>query len=169
MYSVWKQKAIAFISGKTLYYDFDSTLLNSTNNMFYHINHHWWESGISNELPIKDAGTTELPGLYSSRIAQGTIVLFEGKKILIVDSASTSDYTGAKLKLKPDLVIISGMSKVSIPTLKKSVDFDEVVFDSKCKPASRKRWAIESAKLNIDYWDVNTQGAYVWNLRTDAP
>ena len=136
--------------------------------MFYHINHHWWECGIKDELPIKDAGTSDLPGIYSNRVAQGTIVLFEGKKILTVDSLSTSDYTGTKIKLKTDLVILSGALKVSIATLKKSVDFDEVVFDSKCKPSNRKRWAIECAKLNIDYWDVNTQGAYVWNLRTDA-
>jgi hypothetical protein len=56
---------------------------------------------------------------------------------------------------------------VSIPTLKKSVDFDEVVFDSRCRPASRKRWKIDCAKLNIDYWDVNAQGAYVWDLNDD--
>ena len=169
VYDVSKQKAIAFISDKALYYDFDSTLIHDPNSMRLHILHHWWESGISKQTPLNDSAATITPGIYSKRIAVGQIVLFEGKKVLIVDSLSVADYAGTKQKLKPDLVILSGTLKVSIPVLKKSVDFEEVVFDSRCRPASRKRWKKDCADLNINYWDVNAQGAYVWNLREGQP
>jgi hypothetical protein len=169
VYAVPKQKALAFIADKTLYYDFDSTLLSDQNNMQLHVLHHWWESGVAKQIPIKDGAETTAPGMYSKRIAAGTIVLFEGKKILVVDSLSMADYSGTQFKLKPDLVILSGPLKVSLPVLKKSIDFDEVVFDAKCKPASRKRWKKECSDLNVNYWDVNAQGAYVWNLKQAQP
>jgi len=169
VYAVSKQKAIAFLANQTLYYEFDSTLISDQNKMQFNIYHHWWESGVKNEIPISDKSVTSAPGIYSGRIAQGRIVLFEDKKILIVDSLSISEYSGTKLKLKPDLVVLSGTLKVSLPVLKKSVDFDEVVFDSRCRPASRKRWKKDCAELNITCWDVNTQGAYVWDLHKEAP
>lgn len=169
VYTVSKQKAIAFVTDKAVYYDFDSTLFADANNMQLHIYDHWWESSIKQETAIIDSAETIVPGLFSKRIEVGRIVLFEGKKILIVDSLSTVEYAGTKLKLKPDLVILSGTLKVSLPILKKTVDFDEVVFDSRCRPASRKRWKKDCADLNINFWDVNTQGAYVWNLKGDAP
>ena len=169
VYEVSKQKAIAFISDKTLYYDFDSTLINDPNNMQLHILHHWWESGVAKQNPINDNTETSAPCIYSKRIAAGQIVLFEGKKILIIDSLSVADYSGTRQKLKPDLVIISGTLKVSIPTLKKSIDFNDVVFDSRCQPPSRKRWKKDCSDLSINYWDVNAQGAFVWNLKDVAP
>ena len=169
VYAVSKQKAIAFISDKSLYYDFDSALISDRNNMQLHILHHWWEIGVSKQTAINDSSETTAPGIYSKRISAGQIVLFEGKKVLIVDSLSVADYSGTKQKLKPDLVILSGTLKVSLPILKKSVDFNDVVFDSRCRPASRKRWKKDCAELNINYWDVNAQGAYIWNLKEAQP
>ena len=168
VYSTPKQRAIAFITDKTLYYDIDTALYNNQNNMLFHLYHHWWESGVAQRTSLQGSGISK-PGIYSSRIAQGRIVLFEGKKILIVDSLSAFDLQGGGIKLNPDLVILSGTLKVSIPILKKTVDFDEVVFDSSCKPASRKRWKKDCSELNISYWDVSTEGAYVWNMSNDQP
>ena len=169
VYSVSKQKAIAFIADKTLYYDFDSTLINDQSNMQFHVYHHWWKNGVKQELPLNDKAGNSNRLVYSTRIALGQIVLFEGKEILIADSLSMAEYNGTKIRLKPDLVIISGTLKISLPVLKKSVDFDEVVFDSRCRPASRKRWKKDCAELNITYWDVNAQGAFIWGMNKDMP
>ncbi len=169
VYAVPGEKAIAFIADRKVYYDFDSALYNNPGSMSFHIFHHWWQSGVNEELPLKDTAETNAPGIYSTRIQQGLIVLFEGREILIVDSQSTSGYLGTKTKLKPDLVIFSGTLKVSIPVLKKSVDFDEVVFDSRCRPASRKRWKKDCADLDIVFWDISAQGAYLWNLKDKMP
>ena len=138
--------------------------------MLFHIYHHWWQSQTTSQLPLTDSFvSTTKQEIYSRRIAQGKIILFEGKKILIVDSLSTANPYGTKPKLKTDLVIISGNTKVSIPVLKKSIDFDEVVFDSSCKPANRKRWKKDCSNLNINYYDVNTEGAYVWDFNKEQP
>ena len=168
VYAVSKQKAIAFISGKSLYYDFDSALVNNQPNMLFHIYHHWWDSGVNKEASLTTSGISSAE-IQSTTIPQGKLVLFEGKKILIVDSLSTSDYNGTRQRLKVDLVILSGTLKVSLPVLRKSILFDEVVFNSACKPASRKRWKKDCVDLNINYWDVNAQGAFVWNLNKEMP
>lgn len=167
VYSVSKQKAIAFIADKTLYYDIDSALYHNQNDMLFHIYHHWWQSGITDQIALTNPITKA--GIYSRTIAQGKIILFEGKKILLVDSSSVFNPYGVKTKLKPDLVIFSNVPKVSIPILKKSVDFNDVIFDSSTKPPSRKRWRKDCSDLNINYWDVNTEGAYVWNLNMGTP
>ena len=168
VYSVPKQKALAFISDRTIYYDIDTALYDNQSNMQFHIYHHWWQSGISNQLSLTDSIILK-PGLVSMGLRQGKLILFEGKKVLLLDSLATADIYGTRIKLKADLVILSGAPKVSIPILKRSIDFDEVVFDSSTKTSSRKRWKKDCSELNINYWDVNTDGAYIWNLRNDMP
>jgi|GEM_PF-788080 competence protein ComEC len=169
VYSVSKQKAIAFISGKNLYYDIDPALYNNQSNMLFNILHHWWQAGISQQIPVNDSLSNTHAEIYSTTLTTGRLILFEGKKILLVDSLATASYYGAKIKLRPDLVILSGNIKISIPILKKSVDFDEIVFDSSCKPSARKRWKKDCSNLNINYYDVNTDGAFVWNLKQEMP
>ena len=168
VYAVSKQKAIAFVSAKSLYYDMDSALFNNQANMLFHIYHHWWECGVSGGLPLSSLNNSTSE-IQSTTIPQGRLVLFEGKKILIIDSLATSDYNGTQQKLKADLVILNGTIRVSLPVLRKSIVFDEVIFDSACKPSSRKRWKKDCADLDINYWDVNSQGAFVWNLNSDMP
>jgi len=165
VYAVPKQKAVAFISGKTSYYDIDSALYNNQSNMQFNIYPHWWQSGITRQIPVTGSSTESGSPIYSRQIRQGRLILFEGKKILLIDSLTAFSYYGTKIKLKPDLVILSGNIKASIPILKKSIDFDEVVFDSSCKPSARKRWKKDCSNLNINYYDVNTDGAFIWDLR----
>ena len=169
VYSVPKQKALAFISGKKLYYDIDSALYNNQSNMQFNILHHWWQTGARHQIALTDTLRSTGSEIYTQRIQQGKIILFEGKKILLVDSLATANYYGTKIKLRPDLVILSGNIKVSIPILKKSIDFNEVVFDSSCKPSARKRWKKDCSDLNINFFDVNTDGAYVWDFKKDTP
>lgn len=137
--------------------------------MLFNILHHWWQAGISQQIPVNDSLSNTHAEIYSTTLTTGRLILFEGKKILLVDSLATASYYGAKIKLRPDLVILSGNIKISIPILKKSVDFDEIVFDSSCKPSARKRWKKDCSNLNINYYDVNTDGAFVWNLKQEMP
>ncbi len=169
VYAVPKQKAIAFISGKNLYYEIDSALYNNQTTMLYNIYHHWWQSGVTHQIQVTDSLSNSQKEIYSTTLTAGRLILFEGKKILLVDSTATANPYGSKIKLKPDLVILSGNIKTSIPILKKSVNFNEVIFDSSCKPSARKRWKKDCSNLNINYYDVNTDGAYVWDLKKETP
>lgn len=153
VYSVPKQKAIAFIDGRKVLTAFDEKLLNDPSAMLFHIKHHWWNCRINEEEKVS-----------SQRLAIGDLILFEGKRILVVDSALEKTNFEMKKKLKVDLVILSHSPKVYLENLKKLIDFDEVVFDSSNKKWKVDYWKKDCEKMKIKYWEVNDKGAYIKDL-----
>jgi hypothetical protein len=153
VYDVPKHQAIAFISDRKVFYDFDDSLRNDNNALINHIYHHWWESGVKEEVPANP-----------SQSAVGKIILFEGEKVLIVDSVYPPLSVLAKRKLKVDLLVLTGNPQVSLTQFRNSVDFSDVVFDSSNKPKRIESWEDECNKLDIYFWDVNKRGAFLWDL-----
>lgn len=64
-----------------------------------------------------------------------------------------------------DLVILSGKSSVSIPSLAHSYTIRKLVFDSSVSPWKAKRWKSDCDSLAIPYHDVLANGAFVMNLQ----
>jgi competence protein ComEC len=153
VYSVPKQKAIALISGKKVFTDFDERLLGDPSAMLFHVKHHWWNCGVKEEEPV---AYRQLP--------VGKLIEFEGRKILVIDSAMEKTDFEIKNKLKTDLVILSHSPKIYLNHLKKLVEFDEVIFDSSNKKWRIDYWKKDCTKMKIKYWDVNAQGAYQRNF-----
>ncbi len=155
VYSVPKERAILFISGKEAWCDFDTSLLNDNYAMNFHVRHHWANCGLETETCIDSAVD------ICKQFDFGKLALFEGKKILIVNSTITgSGFDGAQ-KMKVDLVIISGKAKGSLEGLRKMFDFNEIVFDSSNKEGKIKQWKADCVKAGVGFWDVGVQGAYV--------
>lgn len=153
VYSVSKQKAIAFIDGRKVLTDFDEKLSNDPSAMLFHVKHHWWNCRINKEVKIT-----------SQHLAFGNLILFEGKKILVVDSALEKINFEMKKKLQVDLVILSHNPKVYLENLKKLIDIDEIVFDSSNKKWRIDYWKKDCAKMKIKYWDVSERGAYLYDV-----
>jgi competence protein ComEC len=150
VYSVPKCKAIACISGKQLYSDFDSVLLNDNAAMSFHILHHWWQCGVTDTKP---ACRTRLP--------VGYLISFEGRNIWVVDAAFERGKLRELPKMHADVLVLSGSPVASITDLQQAISFDEVVFDSNNKPKRREAWAAECRIHQVAYWDVNYDGAYI--------
>ncbi|MES2619916.1 MAG: ComEC/Rec2 family competence protein [Bacteroidota bacterium] len=151
VYSVPKQSAIAFIDGRKVMHDFDNGLISNESSMLFHVKHHWWYCGVKEE--VTSVGSTQLPF--------GKLILFEEKKILIVDTALEKNTFELKNKLKVDLVVLSHNPKVYLENLSTLVDFNEVVFDSSNKLWRINYWKKDCDKMQIKYWNVTEQGAYV--------
>lgn len=150
VYSVPKQKAIAFIQGRKVLTTFDEKLLNDPSAMLFHVKHHWWNCRINKEEKVAN-----------QHLDFGNLILFEGKKILVVDSALEKIHFEMEKKLKVDLVILSYSPKVYLENLKKLIDFDEVIFDSSNKKWKVDYWKKDCEKMKIKYWDVTELGAYI--------
>ena len=172
VYSVPKQKAIAFISDKKVLYDFDSTLLNDQSAMSFHVRHNWWDLGVREEGPV---GAKDM--------SEGRMVFFEGKRILIVDTncilglvkalkrkevrdseRRKEEYFLSNPKVKSNIVILSGNPKVKLVDIMDHVDFDEIVFDSSNNPKRVSKWMEDCESLKIKCWSVSKQGAYIKKL-----
>lgn len=76
VYCAPKQSAIAFIDGRKVLTDFDERLLHDQSAILFHVKHHWWDCGVKEETQVS-----------SKQLPIGKLILFEGKKILVVDSA----------------------------------------------------------------------------------
>jgi len=153
VYAVPKQKAIAFISGRKVFTDFDEELLNNESSMLFHVKHHWWDCGVKEEMKMNE-----------KQLPFGKLIQFEGKKIMVVDSSLEKAEFELKNKLKVDLVILSHSPRVYLSELKKLVEFNEVIFDSSNKKWRIDYWKKDCAKMKIKYWDVNEKGAYIKDL-----
>ncbi|HRG87514.1 MAG TPA: ComEC/Rec2 family competence protein [Chitinophagales bacterium] len=151
VYCVPKQQAVSFIAGTSSYTLFSDSLLVDTAKQKFHVLPHWWAGNISSQGPVA-----------ATRITGGRIVLFEGKTILVVDSV-LNRYSVTP-KLQADLVILSNNAKVPIAGLQQVCNFSKVVFDSSNKKKRTEQWAADCQRLNLQYYDVTTSGAYIENL-----
>ena len=106
-------------------------------------------------------------GLRVNEFPFGSLYLFEGKKILQIDSLLEKRDFNMEKKLKVDLVILSHSPKVYLEKLKRLCDFDEVIFDSSNKKWKVDYWKKDCAKMKIKYWDVLERGAYVKDVASD--
>ena len=156
VYSVPKQKAVAFINGGKVLTDFDEKLLSDPSSMLFHIKHHWWNCGVNKEEKIS-----------GQQLPVGKLLVFEGKKILLVDSTLEKVNFEVGEKLKVDLVILSHSPKVYLENLKKFVEFEEVVFDSSNKKWRVNYWEKDCEKMKVKYWDVLEKGAYIKDIASN--
>lgn len=155
VYSVPKQKAIAFITAKKLVYDFDNSLWNDTDEMAFHIWHHWADCGINSETPIQNS-----PINYR-QLAFGKYATFNGTNILIIDSSIAEINTAIPVKLKADVIVISCNPAIRIADLQKLFDFKQLVFDSSNKKETIKNWKMDCKELHLSYYDVAEKGAFI--------
>jgi uncharacterized membrane protein len=154
VYSVPKQKGIAFIDGRRVFTEFDEKLSQNQSSILFHIKHHWWKCGVKEEPAVSSR----------NRFPFGKLILFEGKKVLLIDSALEKIDFPVEQKFQVDLLILSHTPIVDLENLNKLIDFNEVVFDSSNKKWKSVHWKTECTKMKIKYWDVIERGAYIKNL-----
>lgn len=154
VYSVAKQRAAAFISGREVLTYFDEDLLGNESSMLFHVQHHWWNCGVKLQKHISH-----------QTLPFGELIQFAGKKILVIDSAWSKQEFEMAEKLHVDIVMLSHNPKINIDQLQKLVQFNEIIFDSSNKKWRIHYWKKDCEKQKVKYWDVNTTGAYLNNTK----
>ncbi len=149
VYSVKGKKAIGFMNGRTFIRDFDEGLLADEKTLQYRIRPYLWQRGIRQTVALDSA--TALPF--------GKLVVFEGKRILVLDKELYGSVSRQKLKV--DVCIVSQSPKLYIAKLKSVIDCGLLVFDSSNSRKQVNYWKKDCAESMQPYYDVSEQGAYV--------
>lgn len=155
VYDIPKHRALAFLNNNQAYPVFDQELLTNHSSLRFHIKPHWWENGVEKESDKNVAVHT---------IDLGKLFLFEGKKVLLVDSDIRNVPFELQNKLHADIVVLSNNRTIYIDQLPKILSFTRIVFDSSNNLHKTNRWAQECSQLGFKYWNVKTDGAFVYDI-----
>ncbi len=155
VYHVSKHPACAFISGKQCIIPFSEI---DSSAFTYHVQYNLWEHGIKDTLTInKDTNATMLSGHLA---VHNNFMQFNGKRYAFIrTNDDMPDSMAAKLNVH--CVIVSGAYNKGMEALQNEFNFDTLIFDSSITPARVKKWKRECAELNIKYYDVGKDGAYI--------
>lgn len=149
IYQVPKYRAMDFIRGRQYIFSGDSSLQ---------------KEGLLQQFHLKPARTSmqvsETKAIPGCLVINENIFFFAGKTILLV----TGELNGQLLpgRLKADLVILSGGSRMSLAELTAVVDCGLIVVDASVKPYRAGQWQKESLLLNLRFHNIASEGAFVY-------
>ena len=154
VYHVSKHPASAFISGKKCvmpFTDIDSSAFT------YHVQYNLWEHGVRDASFLnKDTNNVLLAGRMA---INNNFIQFNGKRYAFI--RSNDDVPDSAEKQNVHCLIVSGPYNKGMEALQNQFNFDTLIFDSSIAPARLKKWKRECENLNMKYYDVSKQGAYV--------
>jgi competence protein ComEC len=154
VYSIPKQKAISFVTGREATIDIDSSVLNNKSKMLFHVLHHWWAIRVNQKTPVdsivEDSSFVKLPFGYAKKMID--------KNVLVINNhfhkiSSTS-------LLPQDIVILSGNKKINIKEVHQLFTPKEIIFDCSNKKWRVEKWKLDCDSLGIKYHDAK-EYAYV--------
>ncbi|NQU34466.1 MAG: ComEC family competence protein [Bacteroidetes bacterium] len=159
IYSINKHSVFEFIDGRDQVIISDSSLINSSNKLNYHLKNSRSDWGITNNMIQLPKLDTLLLNMISKR---GDFILYDNLTILI--NNGTTKYYPLKDKLSVDLIVMCGKESTNIIVLSKVFISNNIIIDSSVPPWKRKLILKECNDLGISCHDVSTEGALVLNL-----
>lgn len=156
VYNIPGKSAIAFISGEHSLMPFSKV---DSNDIALHIQYNWWKLGVKDNL-IGHFDTDAL--MLSGRLMeQKQFVQFNNYRMAFIKQ--NADVPSSSIKLNLNCVVVSSGYNLDILSLKNAFNFNMLVFDSSVPDYKLKKWEAECRQLNLPYYDVKTQGAYIQN------
>ena len=151
VYNVPQHQAIDFVSGNTYKFIGDSILL---------------VDGILQNFHLKP-GRIKLQlnqrvDSLSNCFAKTNFYQFNTKKIMLIDKPVAFDSLTTKINV--DIILISKNPKLHIPQLASVFNCKTIVFDASNSLWKIDQWKEDCDKLNLQYYSVPDNGAYVLDL-----
>lgn len=154
VYNIPGKSAATFISGRHCLMPFSKV---DSADIAMHIQYHWWKLGVQdNSKLISDTDAILLSGklMFEKQFAQ-----FNHSKIAFI--RQNSDIPPVKITVQN--IVISGGYDLDMNTLKNAFNFDTLIFDSSVPEDKLKKWEAECKQLNLPYYSVKLQGAFIKN------
>ncbi len=146
VYNVPRHQAIDIIHGRTYAFIGDSLLLNDDFARNFYLQ-----------------PTRILYRVQPEAIPTNTgCFIVNDKRIAIIDRTVYFQKDASKVTL--NLIILSGNPKVYIPTLHDNFNIGQIVIDGSVPAWRAARWKHDCDSLQIPYYDVSENGAFVMNL-----
>ncbi|MFI5218570.1 MAG: hypothetical protein ACHQNT_03695, partial [Bacteroidia bacterium] len=160
VYSIPKESAFDFIDGKNNYYLSSKQLYDDKSKMMFHVIHNWWALGTENTQTIYQTNAEIKNHVL---MVKNNIIRFYDKKIgVIKDKLNYKNNSENKLRL--DYLVISGNNLQRIEDVKKHFEFKLLIIDSSNPLWKAKKIIEECKKLNVNYYSVLHQGAFVADI-----
>jgi competence protein ComEC len=165
-YSVNKQSAIGFISGKNQALIANQTLLNDPDAIKFQLNGSKSLYGIANVYTSaietnKDSGYNQALQVSALNHISNNF-LFHDKRVILIDSIPM--HKGNFTKLKVDYLVIRDNPKFRIADLLKIYDPQLIVIDGSNSIYKTNKWIAECKEAGIESYSVKDNGAYVVDL-----
>lgn len=156
VYNIPGKTAVAFISGNYCLMPFNSI---DSADIALHIQYNWWKLGVKHNRAIhSDTNATMLSGKL---MVQKQFMQFNNIRVAFI--RQNSDLPASSDKLNLHCIIVSKGYNLDMLSLKKYFNFDIIIFDSSVPDYKMKKWEAECKQLNLHYYDVKMQGAYIEN------
>lgn len=154
VYNIPGKTAIAFISGEHSLMPFSKV---DSNDINMHIQYNWWKLGVKDNRSIP--ADTDAVLLSGKLLLQKQFVQYSNCRIAFIKNDRDIPSFSGKLNL--NCVIVSGSYNRDMLSLKNAFNFDTLVFDASVPDYKFKKWEAECKQLNLHYYNVKTQGAYI--------
>jgi competence protein ComEC len=154
VYNIPGKSAVSFISGQHSLMPFSRV---DSNDIDLHIQYNWWKLGVQDNLNIhSDTNATLLSGML---MMQKHFVQFNNCRIAFIKQ--NADVPSSSSKINLHCVVVSGSYDLDMLSLKNAFNFDTLIFDSSVPEYKLKEWEAECQQLNLHYYNVKAQGAYI--------
>jgi competence protein ComEC len=150
VYNIPGHRAIDFIDGKQYYFKGDSVLL--TDDIFQNL--YLKPARILYQVQKADS----LSNLYNS----GNVCIFGSNRIMLVDT--TWNFIASNQKIKADVIILSGNTRLTIKQLQQTFDCSQIVIDGSNSRWKVNKWRSDCEKLQLACHCVVDKGAFVMHL-----
>jgi hypothetical protein len=157
VYKTTQYSAMDFISAQKNMLLGDSAFINDKQKQKFVLKENHVKSRIE-ELAVQQTGTTPLSCDYLYK--EDNLILFQSLRILFIDKQLTPKITPKPLGI--DFVVVAKNTKINLPDLLSQYRFKCLIFDSSNTWWKIKKLKEEAAKLEIEIWDVNEKGAFVF-------
>jgi competence protein ComEC len=152
VYHVPKISGIELIHGKEAVSIFDNALINDKSQLLFRVKHNWWKMKIKNHLPPNEA-----PFIKSTLYENNKLILFENKKILIIDSA----FTLPNEVFHTDYLIVSHNPKLYLKKAADKIKAQYFIFDSSNSYHKIKYWKKDCEDLCLNCYFVTENKAFI--------
>ncbi len=154
VYDIPGKSAASFIMGKQNVMPFSKI---DSSDIAVHLQYYWSRIGVKNNLinPPASVISASSKGL----IIENNFALFNKTKIAFIKQ--NADLPTTKLNLH--CLVISAGYDLDMASIKNAFNFDTLIFDSSVPEYKLKKWEAECRQLNLHFYDVKTQGAYIEN------
>lgn len=160
VYNIANESAIDLIDGEHGVLLASNKLLQNEAKLLFHIKHNWWDLGLTN-IDTLAFPMTHVSYSDNAIFIKNNFIQLGNKKMMVLENSEIASPIQIAKPIFVDCLILSKNVKISIHKLSQSIKFIRLIFDSSNSNYTTKRWKAECEELNIAYYDVKLQGAYV--------
>ena len=149
VYNISRFQAIDFVKGKSYQFWGDTALQQKGALQNFHLKPSRINMQLFTEKNLVQRITPDYP-----------LLVFEGKKIMVLDTTLHFDVPEQKIKL--DLIILSKNQKISIGQLQQVFECKQYVLDASNKMWKIEKWKNECSSLHLQCFSVPDEGAFIY-------